>query len=139
MNEQILSPDDPFARTAQIFPTLDEEMIRRIRPYGEDCLLDAGSTLYAQGDRHTDFFLIVDGRIGVFLADDDGRERLLTTHAHGQFSGELDHMSARSTLVSARALTPAATHRPIAADQPAPVQRGQRPVRRCDAGRDRMA
>jgi thioredoxin reductase (NADPH) len=100
--------DDPYARTAQIFPVLSAEMIERTRAYGTEEKLAAGTTLFSRGDRHADFFLIVTGKVGVFAAgnvDGDEEEHLLTVHHHGQFSGELDHVSARALLVTARALT----------------------------------
>ncbi|MDQ1229171.1 FAD-dependent oxidoreductase [Sphingomonas sp. SORGH_AS_0879] len=99
---------DPYARTGQIYPILSEEMIARVRHYGIEEKMPAGTTLFRRGDRHADFFLILAGEVGIFHAgsvDDD--ERLLTVHRGGQFTGELDHVSARALLVTARALTAA--------------------------------
>lgn len=99
---------DPYARTGQIYPVLSEEMIARLRHYGTEEKVPAGSTLFARGDRHADFFLILAGEVGIFHAGEaDDDERLLTVHRAGQFTGELDHVSARALLVTARALTTA--------------------------------
>jgi thioredoxin reductase (NADPH) len=99
---------DPYARTGQIYPIMADEMIDRIRPYGLEEEVAAGAMLFARGDRRADFFLVLRGEVGVFQpgeVDDD--ERLLTVHRHGQFTGELDHVSARALLVTARTLTAA--------------------------------
>jgi thioredoxin reductase (NADPH) len=100
------SEPDPYARTAQIYPTMSEEMIARVKHYGVEEKAAAGTTLFSRGGRHADFFLVVAGEVGIFHAggaDDD--ECLLTVHRHGQFTGELDHVSARALLVTARTLT----------------------------------
>lgn len=100
--------DDPYARGAQIYPVLSADMIERTSHYGTEEKLAAGTTLFARGDREADFFLIVTGEVGIFFSGDaEDEERFLTVHRHGQFSGELDHVSARALLVSARALTSA--------------------------------
>ncbi|MBC3941887.1 FAD-dependent oxidoreductase [Sphingomonas albertensis] len=99
--------DDPYARTGQVYPVFSDEMTDRIRPYGVEEALPPGAPLFARGDRHADFFVVLGGEIGIFAADQDGEgsERLLTVHRRGQFTGELDHFSARALLVSARAIT----------------------------------
>ncbi|WP_206240410.1 FAD-dependent oxidoreductase [Novosphingobium terrae] len=97
---------DPYTRTAQIFPVLSGEMIARARNYGAEERLNAGAVLFSRGERQADFFLILSGEVGIFHAGEgQGDERLLTVHRNGQFSGELDHVSSRALLVSARALT----------------------------------
>lgn len=100
--------DDPYLRSAQIYPVLSPEMMARVASYGTEETLAAGKPLFERGDRDADFFVITSGEVGIFFAGDVGdEERLLTVHRHGQFTGELDHVSARSLLVSARALTSA--------------------------------
>ncbi|USI72843.1 FAD-dependent oxidoreductase [Sphingomonas morindae] len=109
--------DDPYARTAQIYPVMPAEMIARVRGHGREERVPAGTTLFARGDRHADFFLVVAGEVGIFHSGEaDDEERLLTVHRHGQFTGELDHVSARALLVTARALTAARLVRVASAD-----------------------
>lgn len=108
---------DPYARTGQVYPVLSEEMIARVRHYGSDEKVAAGTTLFSRGDRHADFFLILAGEVGIFHAGEaDDEERLLTVHRAGQFTGELDHISARALLVTARTLTTARLIRVASAD-----------------------
>lgn len=96
--------DDPYSRTTQVFPVLSDEMVDRVRGYGIEEERTAGSVLFTRGERRADFFVVLEGEVGIFRASDED-ETLLTIHRAGQFTGELDHVSARTLLVSARALT----------------------------------
>ena len=44
-------PNDPYSRTAQIFPTLSEEQIDRIKPFGKVESLTRGTVLFERGQR----------------------------------------------------------------------------------------
>ncbi len=96
---------DPYLRSEHIFPILSQDQADRVERYGRRTTLEEGEVLFDRGDRLADFFLVREGRIGIFIAGENGSERLLTTHCAGQFTGELDHFSARALLVGARALT----------------------------------
>ena len=91
---------DPYARTAQIFPTLDEDMLARLMPYGVEGEVPPGGVLFRRGDRRTDFFVILEGEVAILR--DDAHQ--ITVHRAGGFTGELDHVSARAALVDARAV-----------------------------------
>ena len=104
MNET-LSADDPYARTAQIFPKLPAKLIARVAAYGAEELIRPGQTLFHRGERRADFFLVVEGEVAITRTGRDGGEETLTVHRAGQFTGELDHVSARAVLVTATALS----------------------------------
>lgn len=108
--------DDPYSRTAQIYPVLDAEMMLRIGHYGHTQTFAAQAPLYSRGERRADFFIVLSGKVGVYTSDDLGDEHLLTVHERGQFTGELDHLSARALLVTARAVEEAEVIRIAAAD-----------------------
>lgn len=108
--------DDPYARAAQIYPVLTADRLERIARYGTMQHLAQDDRLFTRGDRRADFFVVIQGKVGIFHDDDGGGEHLLTTHGPGQFTGELDHVSARMLLVSARALEPTQVIRIAAAD-----------------------
>ena len=95
---------DPYLRNDEIFPVLSAEQGDRVERYGRRTTLQKGEVLFDRGDRLADFFLVREGEIGIFIAGKGGSDRLLTTHGSGQFTGELDHFSARALLVGARAL-----------------------------------
>jgi thioredoxin reductase (NADPH) len=98
-----LKSDDPYARTAQIYPVLGADLVERIAHYGTREKIAEGATLFHRGDRHADFFLVVEGEVAIFRTGDAGDDEILTVHVAGQFTGELDHVNARATLVTARA------------------------------------
>jgi thioredoxin reductase (NADPH) len=98
-------PADPYARTEQIFPRLTADMVRRAMPYGREEVFPEGATLYRRGDRVVDFFIVLDGAIEVLAPYvEEGRpDVVLTVHGQHRFTGELDLLNGRETLVSARA------------------------------------
>lgn len=121
------SGDDPYARTAQVFPILSAEMLERVTCYGTVETMPAQAALYCRGDKRIDFFVVLEGEVGIFRTEqgEGGTESLITTHCHGQFTGELDHVSARASLVTARAITlvrairvPAASFRRMLSAEP---------------------
>jgi thioredoxin reductase (NADPH) len=97
------TPDaaDPYARAAQTFPRLSEEMAARVAAYGAEERLPAGTAVFARGDRSVDFFLVLEGRIEVF--DPARGEEPLAVHAARQFTGEVDLFNDHAILVSGRA------------------------------------
>ena len=112
------STNDPYARTTQVFPVLESEMVDRIRNFGNPETIEAGTVLFVRGSRLADFFVVLDGEIGIYRAGDRGApvEQVLTVFSTGQFTGELDHLRAQAPLVSARAITKARVLRVPAAD-----------------------
>ncbi|RZA29488.1 MAG: cyclic nucleotide-binding domain-containing protein, partial [Proteobacteria bacterium] len=99
-------PTDPYRRTEQIFPRLTPDMVRRATFYGQAMTLLEGAVLFSRGDRSVDFFIVLDGAIEVLaIAADTGKpDTVLTVHGQHGFTGELDLLNGRETLVSARAL-----------------------------------
>lgn len=107
--------DDPYARTAQIFPTLDDDMVARLGAYGAEEAVAPGGMLFHRGDRRADFFVVLEGEIAVVRGDDASDETVTVHHRH-QFTGELDQLSHRALLVGARAIAAARVLR-IASDR----------------------
>ena len=95
-------PDDPYARQAQTFPRLPEDMVRRIAEYASQETLASGEHLFERGQRNVDFFVVLEGEVEVY--ESGGH----TVHRHGpeQFTGELDLFNDRKILVSGRAAAP---------------------------------
>src|SRR4029077_20362374 len=100
--EPELDPTDPYAREAQTFPRLTEEMAQRLARYGTEGLLKAGAVVCERGQRGRDFFLVLDGSIEIFDTEDHGRSIVLTVHHARQFTGEMDLFNDRQILVSGR-------------------------------------
>ncbi|EMD83709.1 FAD-dependent oxidoreductase [Pacificimonas flava] len=102
MTEDALSPDDPYVRQAQTYPTLASDKVARLCRFGDRRTCRAGDMLFRRGDRGASFFLILSGGCETFDETDRGEARRLTLHGAGQFTGELDLFNDRKTLVSAR-------------------------------------
>ncbi len=98
-----LDATDPYARAGQIYPRLAGEMADRIARYGAPERLARGTLVFERGQRGVDFFLVIDGAIEIFEADEHNAEHLVTRHEAGQFTGELDLFNDREILVSGRA------------------------------------
>ena len=94
-------PNDPYSRTAQIFPTLSEEQIDRIKPFGEIESPTQGTILFERGQRGVDFFVLLQGFIEIYEHVPKGTE-VITVHREHQFTGELDLFNDREILVGGR-------------------------------------
>ena len=96
-------PADPYARAAQTFPYLSEEMAGRVARYGRPELIEGGILLFERGQRSVDFFLVLDGAIEMLDTDAHGATNVFMTHHARQFTGEMDLFNERKVLVSGRA------------------------------------
>jgi thioredoxin reductase (NADPH) len=94
---------DPYARTAQTFPSLPPEVVARMMPYGVAEDVAAGTHLFDRHQRSVDFYLVLSGTIELFDSGMHGEAIVLTTLTDNQFTGELDLFNDREILLSARA------------------------------------
>jgi len=88
-------------RAAQMFPQLTPAQIERISSIGRRREVHAGDVLFDVGDQNTCFFVVVSGAIDVVRMIGD-REEPVTVHHPGEFSGEMNMLSARRSLVRGR-------------------------------------
>jgi thioredoxin reductase (NADPH) len=89
-------------RTVQMFPTLTAAQVDRISSVGHKRDMRAGEVLYDVGDQNTRFFVVLSGAIEVVRVIGD-REELVVKHLPAEFTGEINMLSARRSLVRARA------------------------------------
>lgn len=89
---------DPYERGAAVQPTLDEQAIGRITPLGQVRAVAEGEVLFTQGNLHTEFILVLSGRLEV-ETDLCDRTEVVAKHTRGNFSGEIDMFSNRRALV----------------------------------------
>jgi thioredoxin reductase (NADPH) len=87
-------------RREQMFPRLTSAQVERIAALGQRLEVRAGQVLYEPGDANTRFFVVVAGGIDLLRRLNNHEERI-TRLEPGQFSGELDLLSARRSLVRA--------------------------------------
>src|SRR5664279_924163 len=93
-----MSALDPFT---QAFPTLTAEQIDRARPYGRVRPVAVSDIVFEAGDSHISMFILLSGKLDILQIHKDG-ERLITTHHPGAFTGEINMISGRRSLVRAR-------------------------------------
>jgi thioredoxin reductase (NADPH) len=103
MTETVVLP--PPARAPQVFPTLTPAQIARIAAHGRKRRFDRGEVLIEAGAPVVPFFVVTAGSLEAVQPSRDG-EVLITIHRPGQFTGEVNLLSGRSALVSARAAEP---------------------------------
>src|SRR5439155_16562050 len=94
----------PMDRSEQMFPRLTDGQISRISGIGQRRNISVGEVLFEPGDRNTDLFLVISGGIEV-VRPVAGREEPITVLGPGQFTGEINMLSARVTLARARVVT----------------------------------
>jgi thioredoxin reductase (NADPH) len=94
------------ARAHQMFPTLSDVEIARLHRFGVLQQWEDGQTMFVAGRDNPGMVLILAGRARVTQCDGMGREREVTEHGPGEFSGEVAQLAGRPALVNVRAKGP---------------------------------
>jgi len=90
------------SRIDHIFPTLTPAQISRIAAQGHTRAIHPGEVLVEQGNSAMPFFVVTAGQLEV-VRPYGNTETLVTVHDAGQFTGEVNMLSGRRTLVRVRA------------------------------------
>jgi thioredoxin reductase (NADPH) len=90
------------SRLEQIFPKLTPAQINRIAVHGHMRTIQTGEVLVEQGDTVVPFFVVVSGEIEIVRPSGSAD----TIHGPGEFTGEVNMLSGRRTLVRMRATKP---------------------------------
>ena len=93
------------SRIEQIFPKLTPEQINRVAVQGHIHAIQPGEVLVEQGDSTVPFFVVVSGELEI-VRPSGAAETLVTIHGPGGFTGEVNMLSGRRTLVRMRATKP---------------------------------
>ncbi len=95
----------PESRAHQKFPTLSAAEIRLARRFasGPDRRFASGEVIYRIGERDVPVWIAVEGEIVVERRDGIDKTAVVTTHAVGGFSGEINQLSGRGSIAGARA------------------------------------
>src|SRR5262245_14248839 len=96
---------DPFEqRREQMFPKLTASQVERTEHYGTHRRIRRGEVLVEQGAHDVSFYVVLSGGIEIVRPEVDGREdSIIVLHA-GEFTGEVNLLAGRSSLVLARAV-----------------------------------
>jgi len=83
------------------FPVLGSRDLSDLARRGHPRTVRAGDILYAEGDRDFCFYVVVKGAIAI-VEHSSGEERLIRMHRPGDFTGDVDMLSGRRALITAR-------------------------------------
>ena len=89
------------ADTELAFPVLTPAQIDSLRGCGHLRSVAAGEVLFQEGDRGFCFYVVIVGSVEI-VETSSGEPKLVTVHAQGQFTGDVDMLSGRVALVTAR-------------------------------------
>ncbi len=92
----------PEFRPDLAFPKLTDDMVERLRSYGREEKFAAGVTLFKQGERQADMFVVLLGEIEISIPTENGGSKVIANHRRFDFSGELNLLNSQGTLVEAR-------------------------------------
>ncbi len=85
-----------------MFPTLDAAQIERLAQFARHRTVKKDEVLFEQGDAVAGMFIIVSGSVDI-ISPTATQETLVTVHRPGDFTGEINLLSGRRSLVRARA------------------------------------
>ena len=86
-----------------MYPKLGERQIARIRKHGRTSTVHDGEVLVQAGESNALFFVITRGRVEI-MQKSRGTETVVIVHGPGDFTGEINMLSNRRSLVQARAV-----------------------------------
>jgi thioredoxin reductase (NADPH) len=89
----------------ELYPKLNNEQIARLSQVGMRRSVPAGEILFDQGTIRRHFYVLLQGAIEAVLPSSEG-EVHLRLHQPGDFTGELDMLSGRPSLVRALTVEP---------------------------------
>src|SRR5260370_41740151 len=72
------------------FPRLSNEMVQRLQSYGREEIVPENTTLYTQGERDTDMFVVLEGELDVWLPSLSGGLKVFARNRRNELSGELN-------------------------------------------------
>jgi thioredoxin reductase (NADPH) len=95
-------PENTEQQIDEMFPALTDAQIARLSAFGEQRRVDAGEIVFDQGDASRGVFVVLEGSIEVsnVTKDHEGTLRVLQ---RGEFTGEVNQLSGRRSLVRCRA------------------------------------
>ena len=99
------APPSALDSRTQIFPTLTPAQIERARPFGKLRKVNAGEILFDPGDSSISFFVLLSGAMEI-VQPDRGKETPIAQHSAGEFTGEMNMISGRPSLVRGRVTEP---------------------------------
>jgi thioredoxin reductase (NADPH) len=92
------------SNTDPAFPVLTAAQISRIAARGHARAVDGGEVMVNAGDLNVPFFVVTRGRVEIVQPTPTGGEIPIVVHEAGQFTGEVNMLSGRRSMVHMRAM-----------------------------------
>lgn len=73
----------------QLLSAIGDPMIRELASRGQTRTFPRNAVIINEGDRGDTLYVILAGKVKVYVSDDDGREMILDTHDAGEYVGEM--------------------------------------------------
>jgi CRP/FNR family cyclic AMP-dependent transcriptional regulator len=73
----------------QLLSAIGDPMIRELASRGQTRTFPKNAVIINEGDRGDTLFVILAGKVKVYVSDDDGREMILDMHDAGEYVGEM--------------------------------------------------
>ena len=102
MSQILAAPFDTEGRRAQMFPALTKTQLARVSAFGAEETYEDGRILFEQGDRDYPIYVVLEGEIEV-VSPRGAVEDPIVVHTAGQFTGEVNTLASRPSLVRGRA------------------------------------
>jgi thioredoxin reductase (NADPH) len=96
----------PEPGTDQMFPRLNDSMLSRLARYGAEVAVPADETLFHRGDRSTDLYIVLNGELEIHEKREGHLLSVIARLVDGQFTGEMDLLSTRETLLDCVSVRP---------------------------------
>jgi thioredoxin reductase (NADPH) len=94
--------DVPVFRPEMAFPPLADGMVECIRRYASEVTEPGGTSIFTRGQHDVDMFVVLEGNINIYTADErNDIESVIDLGLH-QFTGELNMLNDQATLVGGR-------------------------------------
>lgn len=75
--------------TEQHLAAIGDPMVRELAARGQLRSFPKNAVIINEGDKGESLFVILSGRVKVYVSDDDGREMILDIHGAGDYVGEM--------------------------------------------------
>jgi CRP/FNR family cyclic AMP-dependent transcriptional regulator len=75
--------------TEQLIASIGDPMVRELATRGQTRSFPKNTVIINEGDRGDSLFVILGGKVKVYVSDDDGREMILDIHGPGDYVGEM--------------------------------------------------
>jgi thioredoxin reductase (NADPH) len=94
----------PFSVPSGAYAKLSPDQLARATRYGAERTYTCATRLYRQSERGADLYIVLAGLVQTFWSDAIKDEEYFIALEPGEFSGELNLLNQRETLIGARAL-----------------------------------